>query len=1118
MIPALSPLRFIARALRRLRPTQPLPARMNSSASRFATPPRAFRALRLFPLALAWVLGVFATAPLSAQAPLQNALFTAGTSVEDSQGDTWAFLLFQLTADVETLSGRGLAIYQKPGPIDGPGLFVKSGNVALQENPAVIKVLLQRAAALGQAPGDLDIVINELFGELIPSPTLPVEEKLSAVIRGSLADPRQFANLMLLARMHPGVSLSLGLAHTQRIPAGVTTFEVREVDSVGLEVGVVGRVAVDAGQPIVLTAPFAPVAVPETSPLGHLNARLRWGVPDDLRRTSLLQYGYNVYRVNKDYAEENGWHNTPPDQGLLSEAALDADKVRLVNRAPVLPTAIFNQIQALDLAADAKTFFLADDNGLASENPVPFRDGQTFYYFVAARDILGRDGLTSPGTAVTILDRVPPNAPRRPDVSNLTTFVGNEERFRLQVRWRQLTPTPLEPISGYYIYRWATPADVQKYAINPVFNRISPFIPHVPGQTHLTYVDDGDGAPTAPQALGKTFWYSVRAVKATAGGGNLSPNSAPAFGVLRNRFAPAAPSGQIFITCCLPDVTPDRFEDLADPDAADPLRAIFDLVATRDSRTVAWAEFALNDTRDPAQFLGRFHFPFFRKQVRHRLDLGRALIEGDATVVYCRVGDSGGKVSDWVELSARGAAPVGSVRRFLFAATELCQEVELTEASVAAGCDTHSPGGLKFPDGLTTPQDGENPSNPIKLKFPLTERTKEYRVYRRVDEGDLTLWRQGLADEAEANEIVLEDGALPPNAGEVSFFGQFLDDNGNASELVLIGQHVAVAQPAPRPMLSPPEIAGNNAQPAMKLQWFSPPHGVERFAVLLAVEPGPVPFFLSDLLSTNTEAPQAKVNIAPNENIPPKNLVFGAYLTPSVAGGFGPGPQYEVTIPVQKGRVYQVQIRAIARSKGTDSESTAYSFQWPTEDIDEATGPMVPWPARPLPEVSPAFNPELVPVRVQQPQFNGLGVVIGHIPQDKMNANGSLIGANADIRSFLFPSTADQGVSALLPLMLYRYQVASEAHPNPSRDLIQVTPLMQTIATAPSGGNRLLRDPFIALVGPDPSQGGPDDPWRIILLDTQPAVRKSAYAYVLVRFTKEGEIASVHPVPSILVP
>jgi hypothetical protein len=334
----------------------------------------------------------------------------------------------------------------------------------------------------------------------------------------------------------------------------------------------------------------------------------------------------------------------------------------------------------------------------------------------------------------------------------------------------------------------------------------------------------------------------------------------------------------------------------------------------------------------------------------------------------------------------------------------------------------------------------------------------------------------------------------------------------------LIGKHVAVAQPAPRPMLSPPEIAGSDANPQMKIRWFSPPHGVERFAVILGVDPGPLPTSISPDLSNNTETPQAKAEFkANNTEAEPDNIIFGAYLTPTIDGGFGPGPDYEISIPVQKGRVYQVQIRAIAKSNGGYNYSTAYSFQWPTEGIEEATGPNVPWPARPTPPVSPGFAADLVPVRVQQPGFTGLGVVIGHIPQAAMNPTGSLKGEDADIRSFLFPAD-DQSENLLLPLMLYRYQVPGTAFPTPSRDLIQVTPLMQNIASAASGGQRLIRDPFIKLIGPDPSSGGPDDPWKIVLIDTQPAVRSAAYTYVLVRFKKDGEIASVHPLPTILVP
>jgi len=1053
--------------------------------------------------------------PLQAQAPLQNALFTAATSAEDSDGKEWAFLLFQLTADIETLFTRRLAIYQKSGGIDQPGDFKHSGNVALHEHPAVIKGLLSRAAALGQSPGDLNFAVNELFGELIPSPELPVEEKLSAVIRGSLGDPRQFANLMLLARMNPGVSLALGLGHAQRIGPGTTSFEVRELDPLGNEIGVIGRVSVEAGKPVVLQAPFAPVAVPELSAMGHLNARLRWGAPDDLRRLSLLQYGFNLYRVDEAYAVSLGWNETPPPNGVLAAAATTLPEIRRVNRAPVLPTAIYNELEALDLEADPSTFFIADDNGLASENPLPFVDGARYYYFVTARDILGRDGHTSQGTPVMIFDRVPPHAPRRPEVSNFSEFAGGNESHRLQVQWRQLESTADEPITGYYVYRWASPGDVQKYAIHPLVNRISDFIPHVPGETRLIFVDAGEKSPEVPKDYGMTFWYSVRAVKQTASGGILSANSSPAFGVLRNRFAPAPPVGKVLITCARPVVEPERIEDVPDVSADDPLRAIFDLICTRDTRTVAWAEFARNDTRDPAQFIGRFHFQLVRKQVRARMDLGRSIVDGNSTTIFCRVGDAGGKISEWVELGERGTAPVGSVRRFIFAASEITSQVVLDDAAIADGCDVHSPGGMKLPDGLAEPLDGQNPTNPIFVVAPLTQHAKEYRVYRRIDEGDMTLWRQGLADEAEANQIILEDGALPPSAGEISYFGQYLDDNGNASELTLLGQHVAVAQPAPRPMLSPPQIDGTDSDPRMKIRWFAPPHGTERFAVILGVKPGPIPEMLIPELSKNNNSPFNKMSPGPDNQPDPDNIPYGEYFTPSLDSGFGPGPAYELSVPVHKGKVYQVQIHAVAKSGGGRTGSTSYTFQWPTEDAAEATGPNVPWPARPLPAVGPVFAADLAPIRISRPDFDGLGVVIGHIPLEAVNASQNLIGENADFRSYLFPADDKGDPDGLLPMMLYRYQVPSTAFPNPSGDLIQVTPLMQNIATSGSNGQRFLRDPFVRLVPSSRASGDEEDLWRIVLLDTQPAVRSSRYAYVLVRFTKDGEVSTVHPIPSI---
>jgi len=1068
--------------------------------------------------ALAAACGLFSLATpeaLVAQ-PLDNALFTVGTSVKDAQNQDWAFLLFQLTAEPQTLLGRRLAIYAKPGNFDDPGEFTRTAIVSLQVDPLVIKALLNRAAALGQSPGDLNVVIDELFGALVPAPHLPVEEKLSAVIRGSLDDPALFANLLLLARLNPGVSLSLGLAHAQRIGAGRTTFEVREVDPFGTDFGVVGRVLVDAAAPVVLPAPGAPVAVPDTSPKGHLNARLRWAIPDGLRRLALLQYGFNVYRVPRAFAENLGWDGEPPESAALALLAdAQAEGVRRVNRAPVLPTALFDAVSVLDLASDPDTAFMADDNFMSDEGSVRFRDGERFYYFVTARDILGRDGLSSPGTQVLISDRVPPHPPRRPEVVNAFAYVAGTEKHHLQVEWNALPNTPEAPISGYYVYRWASPADVQKYAAQPAYNRISSFIPQPAAGGKITFLDDGEGSPTVPESYDHTYWYTIRAVKPTALGGNLSPHSGPAFGVLRQRTAPDAPDGEVFVTCCLPTVVGDRIEPVDSTAATDPLRSVLDLICVRQSRMIAWVEFALQDEREPSRRVGRYHFPWLRNQVRHRIDLSRRMAEAEGTLrVFCRVGDAAGNVSAWTSLEQRGVPDRETVWRFVFFAGDDCTETLLDASALAAGCDGHAPGNWSIPGGLVIPEDGKNPSNPIKVTFDLKARAGEYRVYRRVDTGSLTLWKQGLADEAVAQKIVLEDGALPPNAGEVSYFGQFLDENGNASELKLLGQHVAVKQPAPTPMLSPPEIDESEGAPRVKLRWFCPPHGVERFELILGVEPGPIPTSLIPLLSNNVNTPMDNQQFANNDGgeAPAPKIKHGAYRTPAIAGGFGPGPEYEVTIPVNKTGKYQFQIRAVAKYGAPYGYSNVYKFEWPAEDFVEATGPMVPWPARAAPAPTQAAPAGVAAVRLTE-GHNGLGVVIGSVPSDQIQ-NFQLLGSDADIRDYLLP-VAENG-PPVLPAVLYRYQVANSAFPSVSGDLIQVTPLMEKIATVPTASNtREIRDPFVRLL--NPGTGGAGLPWKIVLLDTQPAVRTSSYAYVLVRFRADGEIDSVHPVAPITV-
>src|SRR5262249_45827393 len=157
-----------------------------------------------------------------------------------------------------------------------------------------------------------------------PPPGASLAEKLSIIIRSALDNPEHFKSLLLISRVHPGVSLCVGFAYADLIPnAGQTTFEIRQYDAAqDQDVGVIGRVTVAAGVPMVLPAPGAPVQVPDvpvTSAKGDLNAKFRWAAPDDLRRLALMSYGYNLYRMTRSFAEQHNYHLNPPAPGVLAQ-------------------------------------------------------------------------------------------------------------------------------------------------------------------------------------------------------------------------------------------------------------------------------------------------------------------------------------------------------------------------------------------------------------------------------------------------------------------------------------------------------------------------------------------------------------------------------------------------------------------------------------------------------------------------------------------------------------------------------------------------------------------------------------------------------------------------------
>ena len=115
-------------------------------------------------------------------------------------------------------------------------------------------------------------------------------------------------------------------------------------------------------------------------------------------------------------------------------------------------------------------------------------------------------------------------------------------------------------------------------------------------------------------------------------------------------------------------------------------------------------------------------------------------------------------------------------------------------------------------------------------------------------------------------------------------------------------------------------------------------------------------------------------------------------------------------------------------------------------------------------------------------------------------------------------------LTRLFPCALYRYRVNSPEDTGLTKDLVQVTPLMESIAYGfvdpvgsanPNGVNTALYDPFVQL-SLNGAAGG-EVLIGIYLADTLPVVRGSTYRYLLVRFNPETrEPRDVIPISNAL--
>ena len=1013
-------------------------------------------------------------------------MFTAGTVTNDTAGQEWAWLQWMAT-DGALLQDRPMDIYRANGWIGSGNTFVLKGRAQQITDPRSIALLLGRGVALGENMTNLTASVDSLYDGAVPVASLPLSEKIAALINGSQDDPELYQNLVFIGRAHPSIAMAIGQGFACRIPStGFSTFEIRSHNTGE----VIGRLELESGNPLVLPAPGPLARVPDTSPKGNLNIRLRWDIPDDLKRLSLLQFGYNLYRMDAGFATENEHDITPPKSTEITGLVLNNVEVVKVNRAPIL----------IDPAtATSNTWFAVDDNdGLSGGTP--FVDGSNYYYFVSALDLLGRDGDLSDGFLTFPCDRFAPSVPHAIRTRTINDFIDGVHTQWVEVSWAHNTNDI--DTARYYVYRHAGVADMQSNAVSAVANRIAGPIDSSMTDTRMHY-DDHD---LSSNDFSRTFWYTVRAEDNASCGNNLSGNSAPAAGLVRDWMGPPPATGVVVtLQVEAPTTTYDKLTPVVLPA---PFNTRLTCSIPNANLPIAWAEFgwhwggyqdAASETNMIAS--GRIHFPEGSTLVGKNYYLDSASSPESVITYYCRIGSVLGATSPWARVP--NEKPGAQSLRY-----EFNGDISLVQQPEPGG-------GTGLILGPHVWGFGPNIVFPTIL-IPATEGAETVRLYRRLDNGPRTLIHQGEIDEL-LGALITDFTGGSVNGGTICYYYQLFDVHGNSGPMVkIICIPFAPRVDLPTPVLNGIDPTGTAvAAPGLTLDWFCTTPGVERFEVAVALdEIDPLPSFGAlgySLVSTD----EIQVVVGGVTNTPN----FGLYRTGRVGTTFGTAgsPQFTLNSLANLDRDYTVMVRAIGVAGIPGPWSNIETFRWRTAPT---IGPQVPWPTREMPVVqSSTFHTNLAAVFIDSSyifDLNRVGIRIGEFPAsvlvEKIKTFELQLFGSFDPLDFLYTNTV-KPTETVFPCVLYRYQVTNALYPTVSGDVAQVSPMMEDIAYGISGAITTIYDPFIGIT----RQSNED--WGVYLIDTQPVVHGAKYQYLIVRFNEDTkELDRIIPAGTVTIP
>jgi hypothetical protein len=1111
-------------------------------------------------------------------------LTTTAATTLDSGGRPWAFIALGQNRP-EVLSGRHLGVYSKAG---GAASFQSRGPLAPILDPAAIGVMLARGASVGDNLAALEVQLIALHALLLTppgqpagtnAPAMPLAQRLSAIMSQAAGDTRVAQLLDLYGLAHPALRLVRGTAWAGRLDAPVGTavvIEVRELDANGTAIDVVGRVTVQAGVPDFLPAPGPIVVVPDTTASGDLAVHLRWATPNALRQAGSRHHGDVVWRLTKTVAEGAHYNNNPPAASVLDALVLSNPGNARRLSGPIFPGKLFDAVSVADFVADGTNSYVLDNNERFSPGGTPFVEGAQFYYFTAAADALGRPGTVSAGLLAMICRRLPPRMP-----SHLAATVqwNATDLQYWDVAWFENPPNEGTPTTRYELYRGndlGQLAAAQRGALNLDANPIVPGQPNAiqrlgvvadaggpAGQT-LHFKVPGDGS------FGTTWWFAIRAAHdGPPGSATLfSPLSPPVLSSLHDTNAPTGltpadqqpPTLDCLRVACITDqpAAVELGNTNLDASAAHYLARC----QRRPGSRITAAHFVVNNTVDGGVVVPETAVVFPPDEDVVELEWSMPLSQLSASLnVLCAAEALGTNLSAWATSSAAGVLPDGHqqvAHHFLAGAIAESERLALPKSdplfgSLTNGCSQDWPADMHL---VVSPYSGRilHP----QFQILLGEGARQYRLYRRVEDGPMTLVAQGLqAYSGPGSYVSCVDSAPPVSNGRVHYFAQLLDENGRPGVMRHLAHLKFTGDDPPIPILrkpTPADFGGTPAAASVTLTWVAPPEHIERFEIVFATHkpPGDKALGISGLggrlVQMQTAAPRVwKVRSRLDSLDVQVVMAQQSFLTGRVGADLGPGPRFTLTMQVDPSLVYRVFMRALGPNGEAGPPSQSVEFQW----LPPAPPPSnVPWPMRPLPPVA-NFNSgiqviDFSDIPLSRLTWGGdapsvlanatpIGIRVGSLTVDNDGWYGGMVGPSpfgaifrtgvnsktfgkADPNQQVF--THDGKPSEhLLPAVLYRTQMANDLYPNVSGDVVQCSPLVRSVAWASAllqgqEQRATLTDPLFRWVGPDlPSIPQLD----LFLVDTQPAVKGARYRYWLVRFSDLGEPIQTVPCGEVTV-